>query len=106
MRFTVQPNVFDDLEGLKCSHLDHFGALRGLARRTDLGFWGPDPTKSESRELSVYFFLVNLKQKVSYMLLSNFGHRGLPNCQHPEIRRIVRNHPNSQPPGFPITRIP
>ena len=60
------PTFFDDLEGLKWGHLDHFGALRGLARRTDLGFWGPDPTKSEIQELSVYF-LVNLKQKVSYM---------------------------------------
>ena len=59
------PTFCDDLEGLKWGHLDHSGALRGLARRTDLGFWGPDPTKSESRELSVYFFLVNLKQKVS-----------------------------------------
>ena len=39
------PTFFDDLEGLKWGHLDHFGALRGLARRTDLGFWGPDLTK-------------------------------------------------------------
>ena len=46
MRFLLyNPTFFDDLEGLKLGHLDHFGALRGLARRTDLGFWGPDLTK-------------------------------------------------------------
>ncbi len=61
MRFTVQPNVFDDLEGLKWGHLDHFGALRGLARRTDLGFWGPDLTKLLIRLIAQPFFLSGQK---------------------------------------------
>ncbi len=59
MRFLLyNPTFFDDLEGLKLGQLDHFGALWGLAPRTDLWFWGPDPTKSEIQELSNYFFSV------------------------------------------------
>ena len=57
------PTFFDDLEWLKWGHWDHFGALPGLARRTDLGFWGPDLTKLLIQLIAQPFSFVRTKKK-------------------------------------------
>ena len=55
MRFIYKPNAFLMILG---SLLSHFGALWGLARRTDLGFWGPDLTKLEIQLIAQPFIFV------------------------------------------------